>query len=876
MSTLKKILALTLALAMVLSLNVFAAFNDQAEIDEDCVSAMQLMEDLGILKGDDKGNANPTKTITRAEVAAMIFRLMNKGNDDNKAYYVGMNKFSDVKAGSWYEGYVNFCADMGYVQGYPSGIFDPGKTVTGYEAMKMLLTCLRYKSDVEGYTGANWTSNVLADAFEIELSDGYGLPFAAPAERQWVALLFENALNQELVKYEDGMATGTGKELGADRMGLSYFTGVVYALDKATLDSDYTAKAGTVVVDDGEDEKTFTVAADTALLGQQVTVTYAEKNAKVSKVYSVRATSNNTVGTAVMADVEVDDDGKYIVGDIKMALETETAAEIFVNDTACALVDGTELLASEMGDPSAIKVIAIDNDDNDKIDYIIMTRSLYGAADVNAKTEKADLTTGITGKDYDVINGIDKIADKDIVKVTANPFTQMYDVEKLDSNVAKLYSKAYKLGNNTYKVSNDAISATASNLNGITLGNNAEFYLADGYIVYAAEPDTTSTTGLPTFVLVTDTAKPNVVSDDPFEAVQTVKLFKALGLDGKVTSYEFDCEGNASAVTAAFEAVVTAVADDKAKVYELIDNGDGTFDLKAPAENAQSTTSTTEKDVAYSTTGGYDKDYIYAEGSGTTAGENAMQLDIDAGRLNTAIRVGSDVKMFMGYKNSAEKTVYSVVTLADLKKDQAFEAEKSFFYTYTNRGISYLAFAFFGGNFDAAEVEMDYAIVTTSAYDEYDETDDEIYTKVDLVYADGTEAKGVIMGLASAVDHTAYTAKHLFDVVINSKGYADLTPVAYSSETDETGDVDAIDVDIVKLGENTARDLNKDCVFVLIDATNSNAMSFVTIEDIIAIYDDVKDTDHTNYDGLEAFAKKNSKNEYTLVVFTASMTPASN
>ena len=114
MSTFKKLLALTLALAMVLSVSAFAGYKadtykDAASIDEDCEAAVELMYALEIMKGDDKGNFNPNATITRAEIAKMVYVVLNYGKDDQAVNYKGAKIFSDVAAGAWYEGYVNYC-----------------------------------------------------------------------------------------------------------------------------------------------------------------------------------------------------------------------------------------------------------------------------------------------------------------------------------------------------------------------------------------------------------------------------------------------------------------------------------------------------------------------------------------------------------------------------------------------------------------------------------------------------------------------------------------------------------------------------------------------------------------------------------------------
>ena len=178
MSTFKKLLALTLALAMVLSVSAFAGYKadtykDATSIDEDCEDAIELLYALDIMKGDANGNFNPTATITRAEVAKMIYVILNYGKDDKAVNYTGAKMFSDVVAGAWYEGYVNYAGATKLVQGRGNGTFGPNDPVTCAEAAKMLLTAIGYSASDRGYTGANWDKNVLSDAAIIGLLEDY-------------------------------------------------------------------------------------------------------------------------------------------------------------------------------------------------------------------------------------------------------------------------------------------------------------------------------------------------------------------------------------------------------------------------------------------------------------------------------------------------------------------------------------------------------------------------------------------------------------------------------------------------------------------------------------------------------------------------------
>ena len=71
----KKLLALVLALVMSLSLVTIsnAAFKDADSIDNK--EAVEVMNAVGVLIGDEKGNFNAKDTLTRAQAAKIIAYL---------------------------------------------------------------------------------------------------------------------------------------------------------------------------------------------------------------------------------------------------------------------------------------------------------------------------------------------------------------------------------------------------------------------------------------------------------------------------------------------------------------------------------------------------------------------------------------------------------------------------------------------------------------------------------------------------------------------------------------------------------------------------------------------------------------------------------
>ena len=133
MRNLKKILALALALVMTLSLMTVAnAFNDDKDIDAAYTEAVQVLSGLKVFKGvNDGSNFAPKQTITRAEVAAIIYRIVTGDvNDTQAGIYKDYAKFKDVAANHWAAGYIGYCSNAELIVGDGTNFY-PDQTVTG-------------------------------------------------------------------------------------------------------------------------------------------------------------------------------------------------------------------------------------------------------------------------------------------------------------------------------------------------------------------------------------------------------------------------------------------------------------------------------------------------------------------------------------------------------------------------------------------------------------------------------------------------------------------------------------------------------------------------------------------------------------------------
>ena len=172
------------------SLDIYA---DASHIDEACADAVLRMYNLDLMTGDGK-NFNPKATVTRAELAKMIYIALNGGVDDGATSYVNENLFSDVTADDWYAGYCNYCV-VQKIDPIQSDTYGPLDPVSTLEATRMLLCAMGYSAEACGFVGDNWSDNVLAAAESAGLLDEFNYSTSSYLPRQWLAVMFCNAID---------------------------------------------------------------------------------------------------------------------------------------------------------------------------------------------------------------------------------------------------------------------------------------------------------------------------------------------------------------------------------------------------------------------------------------------------------------------------------------------------------------------------------------------------------------------------------------------------------------------------------------------------------------------------------------------------------
>ena len=258
----KKLLALVLALVMTLSLAVVgsnAAFKDADKVNETYSEAVNVLSGMKVFQGYTDGSFQPTGDITRAEVAAIVYRLYTGDVTDKQAsLYATYNKFSDMDGAAWAKGYIGYCANAGLIKGYDDKTFGPADKVTGYQALAMILRAVGYDKNDE-FTGAQWQLRVASTAQQAGvLVNVKGVDLNAPASRELVAeLLFRTAATVPMVKYTPAFGyvansiVGNQKTLGEQNFDLKLST---------TVNADVWGRPANVWTYNTGDKKTTVVA----------------------------------------------------------------------------------------------------------------------------------------------------------------------------------------------------------------------------------------------------------------------------------------------------------------------------------------------------------------------------------------------------------------------------------------------------------------------------------------------------------------------------------------------------------------------------------------------------------------------------------------
>ena len=246
MRNLKRALSLALASVMVLGMTVVGTGASYTDVtSKQNQEAIEVLQAVGIMVGDNNGNFNPDQKVTRNEMAVVMSNLM----DYRAATYAGTSPFTDVP--SWAEPYVAACWTNGITSGYTKTTYGGSDSVTTSQAALMLMKALgyfQYQSDFDN----DWQFAVVKKAGQIDLFDDVDSGVRDAMTRNDLAQLVLNALEAGTVEADDNTinVSAGGATVQAGKVSYNYITSsksYATAIDDREATSSTNATKGSIV-----------------------------------------------------------------------------------------------------------------------------------------------------------------------------------------------------------------------------------------------------------------------------------------------------------------------------------------------------------------------------------------------------------------------------------------------------------------------------------------------------------------------------------------------------------------------------------------------------------------------------------------------------
>ena len=490
-----------------------AAFTDQADIKVKS-DVVDTLVSLGVIEGFEDGSFQPNGTVTRAQMAKMIY-VLRTGNSDASAYNDDKTSFTDIGS-HWARGYIKYCQSLGIIAGKSNTKFCPNDKVTAQEAAKMLLVTLGYDATKAGLVGTNWAAKTNALADENGLLEDVNTSFTSACPRQYAAQLIYNAIDTPTVVWRDdaytnqNYANGDNKTIGEKYMGLHSVEGILTSFAKEDGKETYGATVSSITKKDGDKVTTTGVSEDftkiakdyVALKNNKVKVLYKDTD----EVYGVFAlTDSNKVINGLLGDFGTSSDKlklngtKYTVANTNsVSVDGDTQKESQKNIGIVDYVDKKVIGLAKAFDASAIS-----NSDNNKINlldiktFAIAQVTYVGKDYINVSYKNSSNNQSFNSKlkDDDAVwyNGIAK---DDYVAVTkaVNTSADKIGVTKLDVVSGKITGTKNAITASDYKVTINGTTyemagVTNSDAADLTLNATVSIVVKGGYCLFVDDAD---------------------------------------------------------------------------------------------------------------------------------------------------------------------------------------------------------------------------------------------------------------------------------------------------------------------------------------------------------------------------------------------------
>ena len=195
-------------LTIVMFISVFSPIAASG-LDDPAVSvyikSLNVVNSLGIMSGNESGDMEPDRLMTREEFAKVILTV--SGQENKASLYQTGSLFPDVSIHRWSNGYIGAAVALGYLSGMPDGLFHPAEPVTFSRAAVTIGGLLGYgDSDLKG----SWPYNYLDLLENLEILKGILYKPEDYITRKEMAVILERLLDTEMRNESGCFLEGTG------------------------------------------------------------------------------------------------------------------------------------------------------------------------------------------------------------------------------------------------------------------------------------------------------------------------------------------------------------------------------------------------------------------------------------------------------------------------------------------------------------------------------------------------------------------------------------------------------------------------------------------------------------------------------------------